>query len=216
MSNQKQKTRVVIYDFDGTLFNSPTREEAEKQYLQYAISITRIERGKGMGHVRGSDNVNKTFPFQGWWGRPESLNPPVVPKNPSSEQYIKYVVDNYHNDVLDKNTEVILMTGRPIKLKDRVLEICQNENLHFDRTFFTGQKGSKGSDTFEIKTNFIENEILEDQETLEIWEDRPEHVKKFSEKAKTWLSEKKTLKKVIINDVKQKETKIFTFLSDVQ
>lgn len=181
--NQVEK-RTVIYDFDGTLFKSPTREEAESL-------------------------LKKKFPFKSWWDREESLLPPIVPDKPSSEMFIDRTVEFYKGDVQDKNTEVILMTGRTIKLKSRVMEICGCMNLKFDKTFFSGQIGSKGKDTFEIKTNFIEEKILKDQQILEIYEDRPEHIKKFCEKAKEWILEKKHLERVIIHDVVKYESLIF-------
>lgn len=175
--------RTVIYDFDGTLFKSPTREEAEK-------------------------NKSGKFPFQSWWDREESLLPPIVPAKPTSEMFFDRIIEFQKNDAKEENTEVILMTGRPIKLKSRVMEICDCMNLKFDRTFFSGQIGSKGKNTFEIKTNFIEEKILKNQEVLEIYEDRPEHIKKFCEKAREWISEKK-LEQVVIHDVKKLASQIF-------
>jgi hypothetical protein len=184
------KNRIVIYDFDGTLFKSPTREEAlviyEKHCFDNAISFA------------------GDFPFTGWWGRPESLEYPTLPKDINPGLFLSHVIDAYRNDEQDDVTEVILMTGRPVKLKNRVLEICESNKLFFNRTFFTGQKGTVGSNTGEIKINFIENDILNDHkiEFFEIWEDRPEHVELFCEKAKFWMIKFRSLKKITIHDVK--------------
>lgn len=183
-----KKNRIVIYDFDGTLFKSPTREEGLKLYENYCFE--------------NAITFSGDFPFRGWWGRLESLVPPIVSENLNSDHFISHVVEAYNLDILDDSTEVILMTGRPIKLKDRVLEICSSYNLLFDRTFFTGQQGSIGSNTGEIKTNFIQNHILRaDLEFFEIWEDRPEHVELFCQNALIWIRNS-NLKEITVHDVK--------------
>lgn len=174
--------RTVIYDFDGTLFKSPTREEGELTYFQ---------------------ETGKYFPFTGWWGRSESLMPPVVPEKPGNEWFIENTVNAYQKDQKDKNTELILMTGRPFKNKNRVIEICNSSNLKFHKYYFRGQKGSKGKDTFEIKVNYIQNDLIHPNlQILEIWEDRSEHISAFIEVSKKWKSiYRKHLSKILIHAV---------------
>ena len=64
---RNRKRRAVIYDFDGTIFNSPDREAGELAYLEATGNM---------------------FPFPGWWGRIESLMPPVIPEKPGPEWLI--------------------------------------------------------------------------------------------------------------------------------
>lgn len=174
--------RTVIYDFDGTLFNSPTREQAKTC-------------------------LNKDFAFEGWWGRPESLLPPVVPQNPTSEWYIQHTIEQYRKDAQNQNTKLVLMTGRPIKIRTRVQEICDFYELKFHEYYFRGQKNQKGNDTFEIKCNFITQSIMhEELKVLEIHEDREEHVQGFIESAKFWKKNYGNLDKIVVHDVVQRHS----------
>lgn len=181
MKPRDRKKRVVIYDFDGTLFNSPDREAGETTYFEA---------------------TGKMFPFQGWWGRLETLMPPIVPEKPGAEWLIKDTVEAYRQDAQDENTELILMTGRPFKIRKRVIEICESHDLKFHAHYFRGQPGQRGRDTFEIKCNFIIEDIIHDNlEVLEIWEDRPEHTSEFLNIAKKWKNQYSHLVKICIHDV---------------
>jgi hypothetical protein len=61
-----------------------------------------------------------------------------------------------------------------------------------------------GNHTFEIKSNFIEKDIIPNCSILEIWEDR--HIEEFVNSARKW---KKHLDKVIVHDaVTQKHVSI--------
>lgn len=176
-----RRDRAVIYDFDGTLFNSPNREAGEVTYFE---------------------STGKMFPFPGWWGRVESLSPPIVPEFPGEEWLIAPTIAAFREDEKDENTALILMTGRPFKHRKRVIAICEHFGLNFHDHYFRGQPGQKGRDTLEIKSNFItEHVIHEGLKVFEIWEDRPEHTSEFLNFAKRWKSQYKHLERIIIHDV---------------
>lgn len=177
----KNKFRCVIYDFDGTIFNSPTREIGEATYFEA---------------------TGKLFPFPGWWGRAESLSPPVVPENPGEEWLIQKTIEAYRQDSQDQDTKIVLMTGRPYKNRKRVISICDNYGLKFDSYHFRGQPGQIGRDTLEIKSNIIVNELISSHlRVLEIWEDRPEHVSGFFDFARKLKKQYSHLEKIVIHDV---------------
>jgi len=180
------KARVAIYDFDGTIFHSPEREQGELSYF---------------------NATGEFFPHAGWWGKNETLIPPIVPQIPDSSWYLQETLKAHREDSLRDDTEVILMTGRPYKNRHRILEICDLAGLKFDRHFFKGQPGQKGSDTFSVKRNFIQDHIFHPElKVLEIWEDRPEHVSNFINIAKYWkFKTNKTLEQIIVHDVKTKK-----------
>lgn len=158
------KKRCVIYDFDGTLFLSPDRESGEVLYLE---------------------GTGSTWPYQGWWGRIESLMPPVVPDPIPHDLLVASTVEAYRKDCADTDTNLVLMTGRPFKARKRVQEILDHFDLKFHAYHYRGMKGQKGRDTLEIKLNIIESELLHPKlEILEIWEDRPEHTSAFLDHAK--------------------------------
>lgn len=174
------KNRAVVYDFDGTIFNSPSRDMGENV----------------------AEKMGFKLPYKGWWGRLESLMPPFVPEHPDESWLMPEVYEAYQNDEKNENTELILLTGRPIKLKQRVTQICDSFNLFFHRYYFRGMKGQTGFDTLEIKSNIISQDIISKELTiLEIWEDRHEHVHAFCEYALFWKQMYPNLEKIIIHDV---------------
>jgi hypothetical protein len=176
-----RKRRVVIYDFDGTLFYSPDRETGERRYFEA---------------------TGRKFGFEGWWGREESLIPPIVPDRPSEEWWVANTIAAYRRDASDENTEVVLMTGRPFKHSPRVIELCEQNGLKFHSHYFRGQPGQQGRDTLEVKSNFIKQDIMHrNLAILEIWEDRPEHVSSFVKLAQGWRENYSNLEQVVIHDV---------------
>jgi hypothetical protein len=180
--------KLVIYDFDGTLFKSPDDKEGKEIY---------------------EEETGEPWPFKGWWGRNESLLPPIVPQKPDPHWYIQDVVSNQKKDSEDPNAKVVLMTGRPFQIKNRVMEILDHAGIRFDNTFFAGQSGTKGSGTFEIKSNNIKMLFNNDFDLLEIWEDRPEHVEAFTYLGSQLKKTNPRLQSVIIHDVPNGTTNQF-------
>jgi hydroxymethylpyrimidine pyrophosphatase-like HAD family hydrolase len=155
---ESKSMRLVVYDFDGTLFHSPDREKGSLAY---------------------QEATGQPWPFNGWWGRPESLESPVVPSVPTPEWYVSAVVESQRRDMSEPGTTVVLMTGRPYRLKSRVLDILQVQGLRFHDHFFSGQPGSSGSDTLSIKKNHLRRLLGDGVTTLEMWEDRDDQIAGF-------------------------------------
>jgi len=180
MNSTEQKTRLVTYDFDGTLFNSPDREFGEKKYIEL---------------------TGEKFPHKGWWGRVESLLPPIVPLIPDKSWFIEETINAYKEDIKCEKTSCMLMTGRPFKIRKRIFEILESQKLLFHFYVFRGQKGQFGNDTLEIKINAIDDHLANNNiKTLEIWEDRPEHADSFCKYAINSCKNAK-LEEAIIHDI---------------
>jgi hypothetical protein len=173
------KTRLVIYDFDGTIFRSPDKEAGKKLYLEKTGNI---------------------FPCQGWWGRMESLSPPIVPQTPDPSWYFSHTINNIQSDQASPETKLVLMTGRPYHLRSRVLELLDNQGLIFDGYFFSAQVDSKGNTTAEIKKNYILKLLEENYESLEIHEDRIDQIAEFIKFSKELRSLYPSIKKILIHD----------------
>lgn len=185
LKESQEFKKLAIYDFDGTLFKSPEQDEGIKRYE----SLT-----------------GKPWPFKGWWGKLETLLPPLVPQKPSGEWFHKNVVSSQRIDASDPSTTTIMMTGRHIGFKNRILEILENYNIKFDDTYFAGQPGSVGSSTFEIKSNNI-RKLVQGQKfnILEIYEDRIDHVHDFENFSKK-LIESNLIEKAFVHDVTNNRT----------
>ncbi len=178
------KKRCCIWDFDGTLFNSPDREEGSSLYLE---------------------GTGKNWPFGGWWGRIETLMPPIVPDPPPRERLIAWTYEQYVKAKADPDAYNVLLTGRPYKNRKRVQEILRHFEISFDEEYYRGMRGLDGNDTFDIKCNIIENRLVHNSlEEMEIWEDRREHIGKFTAFAGK-IKSKFKLKKVVVHDVEMQE-----------
>jgi hypothetical protein len=180
LGSERKKKRVVIYDFDQTIFHSLASEEGKALYF------------KATGQL---------WPFSGWYGRIETLMPPLVPDPIPESMLVANTVAAYREDRKCPDTYLVLMTGRPAKMRNRILEICGTFDLKFDEEFFRGMKGYKQhDDTLKIKLDIITEYLIHDGlEILEIWEDRPEHSNRFMTEARRWKSN--TLQKIVVHAV---------------
>lgn len=159
-------TKISIFDFDGTLMATPEPETGMKIY---------------------KEKTGKDWPFQGWWGRNESLDMDIFDIKP-----IPSVIVDYNKERVKPNTRVIMMTGRIPKNADYVEKILNKYNITFDEYIY-----KKASDTLSFKINKLE-EMLKSYSKLkeiEIWEDRVLHSKAFEE----WGADKSI--KMVVNQV---------------
>lgn len=159
-------TKISIFDFDGTLMATPEPETGMKIY---------------------KEKTGKDWPFQGWWGRNESLDMDIFDIKPISS-----VIADYNKERVKPNTRVIMMTGRIPKNADYVEKILNKYNITFDEYIY-----KKASDTLSFKINNLE-EMLKSYSKLkeiEIWEDRVLHSKAFEE----WGADKSI--KMVVNQV---------------
>ena len=159
-------TKISIFDFDGTLMATPEPETGMKIY---------------------KEKTGKDWPFQGWWGRNESLDMDIFDIKP-----IPSVIVDYNKERVKPNTRVIMMTGRTPKNADYVEKILNKYNITFDEYIY-----KKASDTLSFKINNLE-EMLKSYPKLkeiEIWEDRVLHSKAFEE----WGADKSI--KMVVNQV---------------
>lgn len=159
-------TKISIFDFDGTLMATPEPETGMKIY---------------------KEKTGKDWPFQGWWGRNESLDMDIFDIKPISS-----VIADYNKERVKPNTRVIMMTGRTPKNADYVEKILNKYNITFDEYIY-----KKASDTLSFKINKLE-EMLKSYSKLkeiEIWEDRVLHSKAFEE----WGADKSI--KMVVNQV---------------
>jgi hypothetical protein len=152
----KKITKISIFDFDGTLARSP-EEKA--------------------GRIQWEEVKGEPYPHKGWWSKRESLDTNVF-----DIEMIQSTLNDYFKEVGNKNTLVIMMTGRMNNQADQVKFILDANLLPFDRYEF-----KKFGRTIDDKTYKIGKFLVEfpDVVELEMWEDRPEHIVDF----KAWFAE---------------------------
>lgn len=206
--------KLDVFDFDGTLFRTPenthqNRRKYEKDKgipwvidKKLAAKLTR-KLGRHVGMRRG------------WWGRKETLEPPLVPDPAPPEMFISKPCEALHKSKADPDILTLLMTGRYTKLASHVLRICgdgglievdiANDEYHSVdpniTCMFLGAsgpdpQGNKPGETLPWKVWIMEQYLrLYDIEEVEIWEDRPEHVEAF--RKLPWKQ------RVVVNHVKE-------------
>lgn len=153
----KNITKLAVFDFDGTLVDSPLPDTGKQEY---------------------QEKTGQPWPHKGWWGRADSLDHtifdiPVIPN----------VIADYKKQKADSETGVIMLTGRMEALRDKVMEVLSKHGLVFDGYFF-----NRGGSTDEAKKKTLDR-ILADNPNItsvEMWDDRQEHIPIFE----AWGKEK--------------------------
>lgn len=113
---------------------------------------------------------------QGFWGRPESLNPPYVPERPDADWWSYKVVAEARRAISDPDTYAVLLTGRPGKLEHRIKALLNGVGLHFAEYHFAGSGGTLAG-KFRVLDDLVAK--IPDLGIVEMWEDRPEHIGSF-------------------------------------
>ncbi len=160
--------KIIVFDFDGSLIYTAEPDEGRKIWLE---------------------KTGKEFPHPiGWWGKPESLDISIF--YPTINEWI---FERYKRAIALENVYVILVTGRPEKLRKEVLDILDFHGIKFHDVFC-----NTGGDTFKFKTKLLENILIEKKATeMIIYDDRQEHLAGFTKWAE-YLLEKDN---VVINVV---------------
>ena len=104
------KNRIVVFDFDNTLFN--TIDAA------YGRIIYRKKTGKDWSH-------------NGWYNREESLDTSIFPITVNYKTKLEY--EKYKKNDSDI---ICMISERPIKVKNKVEELMQKNGFVFDYSFY--------------------------------------------------------------------------------
>jgi hypothetical protein len=161
-----QKRRLAVYDFDDTLVMTP-HDDVGKERWEKATG----QKWKG-----------------GWWGRAESLKPPVFNYEP--EALNAPVVKSFMDDKARDDTIVVVMTGRHSALEKEVKEILNKYKLEPDEEYYKGHPELRkepgypqGTDTWDYKSWVVKNKfaVRPGIEEIDLWDDRIDHVPKWLE-----------------------------------
>ena len=147
--------KLVCFDFDGTLCNTPEAEGGKQIWLE---------------------KTGAPWPHRGWWGRKESLDTEVfdIDVNPK-------VYEEYLKSVSDDTAYVILATGRLQALKGEVMNILNSHNLAFDDVFCNWGTDTFLFKTKLFESLISKLGVTE----FTMYDDRESHLVKFEEWAKT-------------------------------
>ena len=132
--------RLAFYDMDGTLMDTPMPEEGKIQW----------EKVKG-----------EKYPYEGWWGRAESLDLDVFNIKPFPS-----VLLQLKNDTARPDTHTVLLTSRVQKLLPQIQKILKNYNITFDEYSLKNGSEDKGDRINKILKKFP------DVKEISIFDDR--------------------------------------------
>jgi len=137
--------------------------------------ITRVAVFDFDGTLFASPEKPEWWPHRGFWGRLETLSPPLVPENPDMSWWAPKVVAQAKDAIKDSRTYVVLLTGRVEKFAPRIKHMLKSVGLDFDDHFF-----GDGSSTMTFKLGVLGRLAARFPDaSIEMWEDRPEHVPSF-------------------------------------
>lgn len=144
------RTKLKVYDFDGTLVNTPIPSDENK-------AIWKKKTGKDWNG--------------GWFGNPDSLNMDIF-----DIKTIPSVISDYRRDAADPSNLVVMLTGRIPPVAKYVKNILNKYGLKFDDYLFNegGDTDKEKIRHMEMILKYNPN-IRE----VEMWDDRTPHIPIF-------------------------------------
>jgi hypothetical protein len=142
--------KLSVFDFDGTLVNTPLPEEGKKEY---------------------KEKTGEDWPHVGWWGQPLSLDSEIFDMN-----IIPSVIRAYLKEINDSNTMVVMVTGRVNKLSGLVKKILDDNGLKFHEYHFNNGGSTESAKKKTFDKILSENPSITE---MELWDDRLEHIPVF-------------------------------------
>lgn len=134
--------RLTVFDFDGTLIDSPEKET---------------------GKVMWSEKMGKPYPYIGWWGRPESLDLKIFDIKPFPS-----VLAQLKREQATPNTYVVILTSRMEKLRPQVEAVLIKNKIHADKVDMKRSERTKGQkilDYIDRLSDLVEVNVFEDRDT---------------------------------------------------
>jgi hypothetical protein len=133
-------TRLCAFDFDATLMNTPEKETGQR-FWSYKMGMP--------------------FKYQGWWGRPESLDMNVFDIKPFPK-----VLSILNKDVSTPDTYTIVLTSRQDKLRPLVQAVLDANHINVDKLDMQRGARTKGQKILDYASK------LSDLKEINVYDDR--------------------------------------------
>ncbi len=125
--------RLAVFDFDGTLIDSPEKEEGMKVWKQ---------------------KTGQAYPHKGWWGRKESLDTSIFDIKPFPN-----VLAQLDKEKNTPDTDVIILTSRMEKLRPEIEEILRINDIVVDDIIL--KRGGEGKGDIILKIENYNDDLKE-------------------------------------------------------
>jgi len=139
-----KKVKISLFDFDGCLVDTALPERDKTLWEKHH---------------------NKPWPFQGWWGRMESMCPDAFDTKTFADRHEEFV------KLDDQGFEQYILTSRLPRFTDRIKDILSANGLSVKK-IFTKTNATKGERILELIAEYK-------AEGIEI-----EHIKFFDDRLK--------------------------------
>ena len=144
--------KIAIFDFDGTLMDTPHAEEGKREW---------------------EEKTGSPYPHRGWWSKRESLDTEVFDIQP-----IKSTISDYVIESDTPNTYMVMLTGRLPNQKDQVEDILHSNDIVFDEYHYKDDGDTLNS---KLNTIVSLLNRFPNTELIEMYEDREPHAIAFEE-----------------------------------
>lgn len=189
MTKETEKIkRLYVFDFDGTLMDSPTPD---------------------LGKVLWGERKGSEYPHLGWWGRAESLDTEVFDIKP-----IKRIEDILKSQIDREDTYCVILTSRMEKLRPQVEQVLIKTGLHVDELIMKRSDKTKGEKVLRLAKKFPNLELIcafDDRDTdIESYLNHSEQIEELSE---FMIIHYKEDKLIHVETKKQSLNRIFDYVS---
>ena len=148
ITGQQRITQLFIFDFDGTLFNTPDPKEGKELYEKWS---------------------GKTWPHKGWLSWPESLLPPIKihpgPALPEFRQHISRA-----------SSLTIVVTGRVERTERAVIAALENAQIYPNRVILKPSMGDETTANFKVRVLRELLDEFPHVVLLKFWDDLPQNL----------------------------------------
>jgi len=123
-----KEIKIAFFDCDGCLFNTPHPEPGKQLWAEF---------------------YNKEYPYQGWWGRVESMDMNVFTIKPRPEVY------NYWKTLYDQGFETRVLTSRMPKFEPLIQTLLIDNNIDMKEVMTVKGSLTKGQRILETVKDYI-------------------------------------------------------------
>ena len=147
-------TTLKIFDFDGTIFYSPSPNPE-------------VWGGKMTGKLKGEIRTGG----YGWFQNPITLDDRFI----DDYAFVDEIVDEVEKSMKEPNSVTVMLTGRTYEYEAQIRKLLHQKGLEFDAYGF-----KDGGTTMQFKQDFISSLIEKYKPSRVImWDDREKHVPRF-------------------------------------
>jgi len=160
MEEKLKITKIAVWDFDGTLIDTPLPD---------------------IGKVKYKEKTGQDWPHEGWWSKPLSLDMTIF-----EMPVIKETIDSYNKEINNENTLNVMMTGRMKRLSQHVEAILETKGLTFHKYIYNMGGSTLDSKISSLENLLVEYpNVIE----ILLTDDRLEHIPSFEAWCKQKLDE---------------------------